>query len=96
MGDRHCAAWAQGRWARKGPSAEGSRGGAPSTVEASRYVTGYLPSLGLSLLIGKIGVKIKETRCPSLPGTSLIQVSILLVYLVDSPMSLSEMSWFGQ
>lgn len=53
---------------------------------------GYLPSLGLSLLINKIRVKIKETTCPSLPGTSLILVSILLVYLVDSPTSLSKMS----
>lgn len=41
----------------------------PLLIEAKligRYVTGCLTSLGLSVLISKLGVKIRETRCPSL------------------------------
>lgn len=73
-----------GKGDQEGASRESFRGDTPSTVKISRYMTGYLPSLGLSLLIGKIRVKIKETRSSSLPGTFLILVSILPVYLVHS------------
>lgn len=81
MGDRCLTVRAQGM---EGASRESFRVGTPSTVKISRYMTGYLPSLGLSLLIGKIRVKIKETRSSSLPATFLILVSILPVYLVHS------------
>lgn len=70
--------------------------GTPSIIKASRCVTGCLSPLGFSLPICKIGVKVKETRWPSLPGTSLICVSVLLVHLIKSPTSLSKISSFRQ
>lgn len=44
-------------------------------VKAYRYKTGHLTSLGLSVLIFKLGVKIKETIWRRLPSTSLICLS---------------------
>ena len=70
--------------------------GTPSTVKADRYMTGSLTSLGLGFLICKMGVKLQETRCPSVPGSYLIYVSVLLLCLVDSPTSFSKISLFRQ
>lgn len=59
-----------------GPPGESSGDGTPSVVSGSRRVTGYLTSLGLSLLFCKLGVKVRETQCPSLADTCLCLASL--------------------
>lgn len=69
----------QGRWDRRGHALRGTRDGAPAM---STCISPWPGLSRLSVLLYRKGVK-TEVRCPSLPGTSLVYVSILLFYLAD-------------